>query len=73
MEFIEFPKWKYHKSESALIVANKEEETALGTEWASTPAAFLPDAEVLVPGVSEVPVVPEAVEEEKPKAKFKGK
>ena len=32
-----FPKWKYHATLPARIVANYEEEEALGDEWADRP------------------------------------
>jgi hypothetical protein len=35
---IEFPKWKYHKTETALIVHTKEQEEALGHGWVNSPA-----------------------------------
>ena len=35
-----FPKWKYHRTEKAKIVANEAEEAALGEGWEETPAAF---------------------------------
>jgi hypothetical protein len=40
MIFQEFPKWKYHATKDAVIVSNPDEESALGDDWADTPAAF---------------------------------
>ena len=36
MSYVEFPKWKYHKTEPAVIVESAEEEAALGKGWSST-------------------------------------
>ena len=36
----EYPKWLYHATEHSIIVASREEQDALGDEWAETPAAF---------------------------------
>lgn len=33
----EFPKWKYHKTEKALIVHSKEDEAGLGQGWVNHP------------------------------------
>lgn len=35
-----YPKWIYHASEPARIVADAAEQEAAGPEWAETPAAF---------------------------------
>jgi hypothetical protein len=35
--YAEFPKWKYHAFEAALIVHSREEEKALGAGWADQP------------------------------------
>ena len=35
---LEFPKWKYHATESARIVHNPAEEAALGDGWVNSPA-----------------------------------
>jgi hypothetical protein len=37
----EFPKWKYHASEKALIVDDQAAEEALGLGWFDTPAEAL--------------------------------
>lgn len=34
----EFPKFKYHATLEPVIVQDPEEEAALGTEWADSPA-----------------------------------
>lgn len=36
----EYPKWLYHATEHSIIVASREEQDALGDEWAETPAEF---------------------------------
>lgn len=33
-----YPRWLYHKSESAKIVHNEAEEASLGGGWAESPA-----------------------------------
>jgi hypothetical protein len=38
--YIEYPKWLYHPDGRRLVVKNRDEEEALGDEWADTPAAF---------------------------------
>lgn len=46
MEFVEYPKWKYHSKKEAVIVADAEAEATLGRGWADSPAAFdKPEAE----------------------------
>lgn len=40
----EFPKWVYHATEPAQIVADRDAQDALGEEWAETPAAFEVDS-----------------------------
>lgn len=35
-----YPRWKYHRSEPAVIVETPEAEAKLGAEWSDTPAAF---------------------------------
>jgi hypothetical protein len=35
-----YPKWKYHKTETAKIVNSEEEESALGKGWGDSPADF---------------------------------
>ena len=40
MEFVQYPKWKYHLSLTAVIIQNAEEEQALGEEWLDSPADF---------------------------------
>jgi hypothetical protein len=39
MEFVPFPKWKYHPSEPPCVVADAEAETALGDGWYDSPVA----------------------------------
>ena len=36
----EYPKWKYHRTEPAVIVADPEAEADLGEGWADRPIAF---------------------------------
>jgi hypothetical protein len=36
-----YPSWRYHATEPAVIVADPEADDALGEGWADTPAAFL--------------------------------
>lgn len=38
----QYPKWLYHATEPARVVADPDEHAALGPEWAETPAAFEP-------------------------------
>lgn len=40
---MDFPKWKYHRTEPARTVETEDEDRALGDEWADTP---FPKAEV---------------------------
>lgn len=42
MEYVfkEFPKWKYHPVEPAVVVGHKEAEEALGPGWHNSPAGF---------------------------------
>jgi hypothetical protein len=35
-----YPSWRYHRTEPAVIVNSPEEDDALGSGWADTPAAF---------------------------------
>jgi len=35
-----YPRWKYHRSKPAVIVESAQEEIALGSGWADSPAAF---------------------------------
>lgn len=35
-----YPKWMYHRTEAARLVQDPDEESALGSDWAETPAAF---------------------------------
>jgi hypothetical protein len=51
-----YPKWLYHRTEAARLVQDPDEESALGAEWAETPAAFAEQA-THFPGVSKM-VVP---------------
>lgn len=37
MEFIEYPKWKYHSEKPAVIVNDKGEEKELGDDWEDAP------------------------------------
>jgi hypothetical protein len=37
-QFVEFPKWKYHREGEGRIVANRDEELSLGADWYDTPA-----------------------------------
>ena len=83
---IHFPKWKYHKTKKAVVVNSAEEEEALGSGWADSPAAFQAgplgpppnppavDEGVFVPDLEEdEEEEPEPVEKEKPKDKGKKK
>ena len=36
----EYPKWKYHRTKPAVIVADPEAEADLGDGWADRPGAF---------------------------------
>ncbi len=36
----EYPKWRYHRTEPAVIVEDPQAEADLGEGWADTPAAF---------------------------------
>jgi len=36
----EYPKWKYHRTEPAVIVKDPDEEADLGEGWADRPGAF---------------------------------
>jgi hypothetical protein len=36
---MEYPSWRYHPTEEARIVHSAEEEEALGSGWADSPAA----------------------------------
>lgn len=40
-----YPKWLYHRTEAARLVQDPDEQTALGEEWAETPAAFAEQAD----------------------------
>lgn len=42
---LEFPKWRYHATKSALIVDDKAAEEALGLGWYDTPAEAAANAE----------------------------
>lgn len=33
-----YPKWKYHAEKAPVVVASKDEEQALGSSWADSPA-----------------------------------
>jgi hypothetical protein len=44
-----YPKWKYHKTESAKVVRSEAEEKALGAGWAESPAEFEVDTEETKP------------------------
>lgn len=35
----EYPKWKYHRQKSAVIVRDESEERALGLDWLDFPVA----------------------------------
>jgi len=35
-----YPRWKYHRTEPAVIVKSQQEEAELGEGWAESPAAF---------------------------------
>lgn len=37
---MQYPKWKYHPAKSARLVTDVREESALGAEWANSPAEF---------------------------------
>ena len=36
-----FPKWKYHLTKPPVVVNTPDEERALGSDWADSPADFL--------------------------------
>jgi hypothetical protein len=38
----QFPKWKYHATEPARVVHDEAAETALGDDWAESPADHQP-------------------------------
>lgn len=40
----EYPKWLYHATEPARIVASREEHEAMGPEWKQTPTECAPEA-----------------------------
>ncbi len=40
-----YPKWLYHRTEAAQLVQDPDEQTALGADWAETPAAFAEQAD----------------------------
>jgi hypothetical protein len=42
--FQEFPKWKYHTTLPARIVASPDEEQALGAEWLDSPGLAAEEA-----------------------------
>lgn len=46
-QYQEYPKWKYHASETACIVEDRDEEDALGEQWYDNPAG--PDYKPPVP------------------------
>ena len=46
MEFQEFPKWKYHRTLSAKLVSDPEQEAALGEGWVDNPGVFNQPVEV---------------------------
>ena len=50
----QFPKWKYHRTEPAVIVDNPQAEADLGEGWADSPAVFEPE-----PGKSKRPEKPQ--------------
>ena len=78
-----YPSWRYHKSGQSKIVKSKEEDQALGSDWADTPAAFdepkkpaivkkeeVPDSQLeLSEPAPEVEPQPEVAEPQKPKKK----
>ena len=49
-EHKEFPKFIYHKTESAKIVQSKVDQDACGDEWAESPAFF---EEIASPEIEE--------------------
>ena len=60
-----YPSWRYHKTEPAQIVYSLEEDNALGTEWADTPAAFYTEAQKAI--VNRKPrVIPKPIQEDPP-------
>jgi hypothetical protein len=66
-----YPKWKYHRTLAACIVADAIAEAALGEGWADTPAAFYCHCQ---PGESCPhcePAAPAPEESERPPARKK--
>lgn len=54
-ETAHYPRWRYHRTKAAVIVANVEQDQALGTEWANTPAAFYAP---VMPTTTQEPIEP---------------
>jgi hypothetical protein len=50
----EFPKWKYHPQLAAVIVNNKIEEKALGSEWYDTPTEAVKVVERLAQALKQL-------------------
>lgn len=44
-----YPRWRYHRTLPARIVATVEDDRALGEDWANTPAAFYERVEAEAP------------------------
>lgn len=51
MAGLQYPCWRYHRTDGKRLCATPEAELALGPGWADTPAAFLEPAPV-----SDVPL-----------------
>lgn len=49
-----FPCWMYHRTKPAKIVENEMDASALGPEWAPSPADFLASDMAAVPAAVEV-------------------
>lgn len=65
---MEFPKWKYHRTKSPVVVNNPEQEAALGEGWADHPNAFVgpPPAEPASESPAAEPEIPAAAEAPSP-------
>jgi hypothetical protein len=57
----QFPSYRYHRSLAPVIVHNPDQDDALGSDWADTPAAFNTPEPVVEPfplPVAEIPELP---------------